>query len=67
MSGGQRGVTVRNIVVYFYFSNMKNQRTTFSLLLTVLALVDIFCIITFLGLVSGSIYTTPKTAGFNFS
>ena len=31
---------------------MKNQRTTFSLLLTVLALVDIFCILTFLGLLS---------------
>ena len=28
---------------------MKNQKTTFSLLLTVLALVDIFCILTFLG------------------
>ena len=35
----------------FTFSKMKNQRTTFTLLLTVLALVDIFCILTFLGLI----------------
>ena len=44
---------------------MKNQRTTFSLLLTALALVDMFCILTFLGLVSGIFFF--NTAVFNFS
>ena len=51
----------------FTFSKMKNQRTTFTLLLTVLALVDIFCILTFLGLISAATYIYPDTAGFDFS